>query len=240
MNQRRRPPAAPPSNDRRLRGGLVIGGVLALIAILALVAVIIASGDDDDGGDGATSDVSSVEGGDGGDGAAAVEPHEATVEVSGDNLPPLEDPNNDAAIGSPAPALAGTNYQGEPVEVQPGADGPTMVVFLAHWCPHCNDEIPVLNEWRDSGQIPDNLRIVGVSTAASDQRPNYPPSEWLVEKDWQWDVIADSPDARALEAYGVTGFPFFALLDAEGNVVYRGSGEYPIEVLSQLAASVTG
>ena len=32
-----------------------------------------------------------------------------------------------------------------------------MVVFLAHWCPHCNAEIPVLNEWRDSGEIPDGL-----------------------------------------------------------------------------------
>ena len=27
----------------------------------------------------------------------------------------------------------------------PATDGPMMVVFLAHWCPHCNAEIPVLN-----------------------------------------------------------------------------------------------
>jgi hypothetical protein len=72
-----------------------------------------------------------------------------------------------------------------------------MVVLLAHWCPHCNAEIPVLNEWRDSGEVPDGLNIVGVSTAVSADAPNYPPNEWLQEMDWRWPVLADdrAPDA---------------------------------------------
>jgi thiol-disulfide isomerase/thioredoxin len=241
-----------------MRTALVIGAVIVLIGVLAIAAILLAGGDDDDD---AASDVSSSPGataevgagagdGDGDDGADAesggdgadagpIDPFEAAVEVTGDNLAPLEDPTNDPAIGVAAPTLSGTNYAGEPVELRPGSDGPTMVVFLAHWCPHCNDEIPVLNEWRDSGAIPENLRIVGVSTAVSDERPNFPPGEWLVEKDWQWDVIADGSDARAMDAYGVTGFPFFVMLDADGNVVARGSGEQPIEVLEQLAAAAT-
>jgi thiol-disulfide isomerase/thioredoxin len=227
-----------------MRTALVIGAVIVLIGVLAIAAILLAGGDDDDD---AASDVSSSPGataeagaGAGAGGAAGpIDPFEAAVEVTGDNLAPLEDPSNDPAIGVAAPALSGTNYAGEPVELRPGSDGPTMVVFLAHWCPHCNDEIPVLNEWRDSGAIPENLRIVGVSTAVSDERPNFPPGEWLVEKDWQWDVLADGSDARAMDAYGVTGFPFFVMLDADGNVVARGSGEQPIEVLEQLAAAAT-
>ena len=117
-----------------------------------------------------------------------------------------------------------------------------MLVFLAHWCPHCNDEIPVLNEWRDAGGVPEDLRIVGVSTAVASDRPNFPPGEWLVDKDWTWDVIADGPPAtqrRRATAYGVTGFPFFVLLDADGNVAARGSGEQPIEYIEELVATVT-
>ena len=109
-----------------------------------------------------------------------------------------------------------------------------MIVFLAHWCPHCNDEIPVLLEWRDSGEIPAELQIFGVSTAVSDERPNYPPGEWLQEKGWEWPVLADDAELTAANTYGVTGFPYFVIVDADGNVTARGSGEIPIEELDAL------
>ncbi|MFV0306843.1 MAG: TlpA family protein disulfide reductase [Desertimonas sp.] len=172
-----------------------------------------------------------------------IDPLAAVVTVTGDDLPPLTDEADDAAVGMTAPQLEGTNYDGEPVSIVPG-EGPTLVVFLAHWCPHCNDEIPVLNEWRDSGQMPEGLRVVGVSTAVSNQRPNYPPGEWLASMDWQWDVIADGPVDEAIGgppagiAYGVSGFPFFVLLDEDGAVVARGAGEKPIGELQALVAEV--
>lgn len=241
MNQRRRLPA-----DTRqglsMRTAVVIGSVIVLIGVLLIAAILVAGGDDEgdtasDGASDGASDVSSSPGASGGD--DGIDPFEASVRVTGDALPPLEDPTNDPALGLSAPALSGTNYNGERVEVRPGSDGPTMVVFLAHWCPHCNDEIPVLNEWRNSGAIPEDVRVVGISTAVSEERPNFPPAEWLVEKEWEWDVIADGSDANAMNAYGVTGFPFFVMLDADGSVVARGSGEQPIEVLDQLAAAAT-
>jgi hypothetical protein len=92
----------------------------------------------------------------------------------------------------------------------------------------------VLLEWRDSGQMPDDLQVVGVSTAADEARPNYPPDEWLVEKGWDWPVLADDAELTAAMTYGVTGFPFFTIVDADGNVAARGSGEYPIEALQAL------
>ena len=60
--------------------------------------------------------------------------------------------------------MSGADYDGQPITIDAAADGPTMVVLLAHWCPHCNDEIPRLNEWRDSGDVPEGLDVVGVST----------------------------------------------------------------------------
>ena len=61
------------------------------------------------------------------------------------------------------------NLDGTPIDITPGG-APKMVVFLAHWCPHCNREIPRLIEWQQSGAVPDGLKVVGVATAVADFR----------------------------------------------------------------------
>jgi len=240
-------------SESRSRTPLLLGLLALVVVAIAVVAVVVSGGggDDDDGGAADTPEVTTVDRAGEAVGPSAVtgepiDPLTATVTVTGDPLVEFErDADADAAVGTPAPGLAGTDYDGDPTAITPGEDGPTLVVFLAHWCPHCNDEIPVLNEWRDAGGVPDDLRIVGVSTGVSPDRPNYPPGEWLDDKDWQWDVIADGPfDGSAppagLVAYGVSSYPFFTLIDADGNVAARGSGELPIEALEDLVATVTG
>ena len=74
------------------------------------------------------------------------------------------------------------DYAGNDVEVVPGEDGPLMLVFLAHWCPHCNAEIPVLQQWEAVGRDPrgPQHRRHQHRRAATDA-PNYPPDEWLAD-----------------------------------------------------------
>ncbi len=220
---------APPARrraDDSTRTLLVIAGLVAIVAVLAVIVVVVVGvGDDDDAGD--------------------VNPYRP-VSVSGDPLPEFsqeirEGGLDDPAVGQPVPLVSGVDYEGNVTMIDPATDGPTMVVLLAHWCPHCNAEIPVLNEWRDSGEIPDGLNIVGVSTGASADAPNFPPDEWLVDKDWQWPVLADdaAPDAEspppAMGAYGGTSYPTLVFVDAEGLVQQRLSGEVPIEVIAPIA-----
>ena len=165
------------------------------------------------------------------------------LEVRGDTLPGLGDatPAEDPAVGMTAPVLIGEDYDGNTVRVDAATDGPTMVVFLAHWCPHCNNEIPRLNQLRDEGAFPAGLNIVAVSTALDPTRPNFPPSQWLVDKDWTFPAIADGIDVNAeppflgAGAYGVDGFPFTTLIDGDGKVVARWSGERePDEVIANI------
>lgn len=154
------------------------------------------------------------------------------VEVQGDSLPELPDSSgdNDPAEGMAAPVVIGEDFDGNPVRIDAVNDGPTLAVFLAHWCPHCNREVPRINELRDEGAFPEGLNIVGVSTGVSPDRPNWPPSEWFVDMDWTYPVIADGVDMQretfiAADAYGLSGFPFITLIGSDGKVLARWSGE---------------
>ena len=162
------------------------------------------------------------------------------VEVQGASLPELPDSSgdNDPAKGLAAPVVIGEDFDGNTVRIDAANDGVTLAVFLAHWCPHCNREVPRINELRDAGAFPEDLNIIGVSTGISPDRPNWPPSEWFEDMDWTYPVIADGVDMErqtfiAADAFGLDAFPFLTLIDSNGKVLARTSGEMEKEDLLQ-------
>ena len=158
------------------------------------------------------------------------------VEVTGTALPELTQ-DADPAIGTPAPGLSGFDFRGNSVNINTAdSRGNTLMVFLAHWCPHCNDEIPKLIEWREAGLIPADLRVVGVTTGSRNDAPNWPPSDWISEKKWPFEVMADSEQQTAALAYGLSAYPFMAIVDADGNLRARFSGVVEPVALSEIVA----
>ena len=113
-----------------------------------------------------------------------------------------------------------------------------LVVFVAHWCPHCQREVPVLVRWLQDGKLPTSVSLYVVSTAVDRERPNWPPSTWLREAGLTAPVLADDAEGSAAGAYGVSAFPFFTTVDADGKVVARDSGELTPDQLDQLAAAL--
>ena len=212
----------------------VVIGVVVIAVVVALIVAIATSGgsSDDSSSSGATDGSSAVTAPGAASEVAAAENQPVTIE--GQILDPLGDPSADSAIGAPAPLLRGFSFDGRPVTIEPGDGRSYMVVFLAHWCPHCNAEVPRLIEWKNMGMVPDGLEVVGVSTGVAADRPNYPPSEWIVEKKWPWSVMADSVTQDAAMAYGVSGYPFFTIIGADGTVKLRASGEKSIEEIDAL------
>lgn len=198
----------------------MIGGVTLAILIALVIAVV--AGGSKDSSNTPTSD-----------GSVSVGENQP-VEVVGDALEKLPESGTDPVIGLLAPTLNGHTFDGTNLSVTPGDGKPYMVVFLAHWCPHCNREIPRLIEWQASGAIPADLQIIGVSTSVAKDRPNFPPSQWVVAKGWPWPVMADSEAKDAARAYGVSGFPFFTIVGADGKVKVRASGEIEIDQLTQI------
>ena len=205
------------------RRGVLIGLAIALLVAVALIIAVVASGGDD---------------GDGGNGGAAVQGEQQPVVVDGSPLPELAG-GADPAVGMTPPTLQGSSFDGSPIEIVPGGTD-KMVVFLAHWCSHCNAEVPVLLEWQEAGRVPEGLEVIGVATASDESAPNYPPSAWLEDFGWPWPTLADSAQNEAALSYGVSGFPFFAIIGEDGTVKGRLSGEMGLDDLDQAVRDALG
>jgi cytochrome c biogenesis protein CcmG, thiol:disulfide interchange protein DsbE len=218
-------PSRPAAPNRR---PLIVAVAIAAAVLVALVAALVAGSDDGDGGDSTATGT-----GTGTDGGAPTVPDDSPVTVTGTDLPAYEGDAADPAVGTPMPTLEGTALDGSSLTI-PSTGRPTMIIFLAHWCPHCQAEVPVVQDWVHGGGLPAGVDLVSVSTATDPARPNYPPSEWLAREGWTAPVLVDGNEA-ALAAAGVSAFPFFVAVDADGDVVERTSGELTESQLSDVA-----
>ena len=203
------------------RTWIIVIAAIVLIAGLAGIAVLLSGG-----GDSNESSVPApvITDADGQPVAQADIEDTRPVEVSGDPLAPYDQAVADPTIGTPAPVISGESFDGSPVTIGGTTGRPTMLVFLAHWCPHCNAEIPELIELENAGAIPEGVDVIGISTGVQPDEANYPPSEWIAETGWPWPVLADDASSTAFLADGGSGFPYTLLLDADGNVLSRVSG----------------
>jgi len=155
------------------------------------------------------------------------------VEVDGDPLPVLGD-QGDVAIGFDAATVTGSDWND--VESTIGPDGrPKIVLFLAHWCPHCQNEVPLVQDWIDAGNLPDDVDMYSVTTLTDPTRSDgWPPQDWLVEEGWTVPVIMDDELNTVAIAYGLAGTLFYAVLDGDNANLQRVSGEIGIAGLNAL------
>lgn len=151
--------------------------------------------------------------------------------VSGDPLPAFTT-GDDPAVGSAAPEITGETIAGEPIEITPGDGTPKAISFLAHWCPHCQREVPTVTQWVEDGQLPEGVDLVAVATGIDRNRPNFPPGDWLTREAWPGETVVDGDNAAA-QAYGLSTYPFWVLVDGDGTVVQRWSGETTPQQLSE-------
>lgn len=153
------------------------------------------------------------------------------ADVSGEALPPF-DTGVDGAVGTQAPQMSGTSVSGEEIAIEPGDGTPKAIVFLAHWCPHCQREVPVVTQWVEDGNLPEGVELVGVATGIDRNRPNFPPQDWLEREEFPAPTLVDG-DNSVGQAYGLTTYPYWVLVDGDGNVVQRWSGESTTQQLDE-------
>lgn len=193
---------------------IVLGVGVAVLAVVVLVAVLSA--------------------GESGS-AVAVEDVAGSPTVEGEGLPEAgDDPAADPMLGQPAPVTRGQDFDGTPVTIgEPGSA--TMIMFLASWCPACQEELPEVIDWIDSGAAPADVEIVAVATGLDHTRPNWPPDEWLEREGWNGPTLVDDADGTVARSWGLGGTPYWVALDDQGQVVARVTGMLGQEQLTAMA-----
>ena len=136
---------------------------------------------------------------------------------------------NDAGlipIGEKAPSFTAGTVGGGSVSVGEGGQGgvqATMLVFFASWCPHCNNEAPIVSDLED--QYEDlQLVMVGIDNTQGDS------PEKVREFVERYDI--ESPavyDPSLGPEYRVSGYPTTYVLNGDNEVVGAHSGEAPRE-----------
>lgn len=196
--------------------------VLGVIVLAGVVAVVVSSTGGSDSGSG---------------GAPAVREVSREVTVSGTALPRYTAAKNDPAVGLAAPRIASVDFR-DRTSVAGGATGePYVLAFLAHWCPHCQAEVPRLVAVERAGKDA-GVPVVAVTTGTDETAPNYPPSVWLARERWRGAELLDDATQTAARAYGLGGYPFLVWVAADGTVAARTSGEIPEGDLPKMFAAL--
>lgn len=118
-------------------------------------------------------------------------------------------------LGNQAPDFSLPNLSKEEVELSKLVqEKPTMLVFWATWCPTCNEEIPVLNQWVD--RYP-GLQIVAVNVQESPERVRA----FAKKKKIRYSILLDE-EGEVAQQYGLVGIPASVLLAKGGKVIYYG------------------
>jgi len=166
------------------------------------------------------------------------------VTVEGEPLPVYPDASlADPALGLDAPVVSGADWNDVATTIEP--DGrPKILVFLAHWCPHCQAEVPVIVDWVDGGGLGSDVDMYGLTVLTNRLQGNWPPQDWLEEEGWSLPTVMDDQESSAVVAYGMRGTPFYVVLDGEGKVLGRFAGEVGVAGLDTMKAlaeqSITG
>lgn len=154
--------------------------------------------------------------------------------VDGQALPPLPE-GGDPALGSPAPVVAGQDFDGSEVTVGDGEA--ELLVFMASWCPACQAELPELVEWLDDPGLPEGVELTVVSTSHDPNRPPWPPQGWLERAGYDGPVLVDDAEGSVSRAYGMSATPFWAVVQ-DGQIVHRSAGQIGQAQMTQLAQSI--
>ena len=204
---------AKPSSSKRLPIALIAGAALAA-GLIAVIVVSMGSGGDE------TLEV-------------------GTPAITGDSLPEFATVENDTAVGMTIPEVTGADFAGTPVSIT--RDGRAKVImFFAHWCGVCQQEVPLIMGWLPGADLPDGVDLVSVSTGVNPNQANYPPSAWLEREGWTVPVILDDAAYNVADAFGLSAYPYFIFVDAEGKVVVRLTGGLPTATIESIINEMAG
>lgn len=115
-----------------------------------------------------------------------------------------------------APAASVSTLEGKTLELSELVAGkPTLLIFLATWCPNCREQTPRFKAAFER-YAPKGLNVIAVDTGIRDTVEAV--KAYVVENALPYRVLFDTR-REAVRAYGVASTPTILLLDKSGAVV---------------------
>lgn len=150
------------------------------------------------------------------------------VTIKGGSLPEYNRATEDFAVGAFAPIPTGIDLNGNNITVstRKGLEEKkaSIIVFLAHWCSHCQREVPMIQKFVNEHGYPKDLNLFSVATHIDKKRNNYPPNDWLQRENFTVPVIFDDEENNIAESFGLSAFPYWVFLNPDGTVYMRHAG----------------
>lgn len=148
-------------------------------------------------------------------------------------LPRFDRNAPDQALGMAMGTIDGLDgYSEELVSIDPSDGTKRIWMIWAHWCPYCQQELPILTDWYPTVADQYETELVTVSTNIDPSRGN-PLEEYLVENQFPFPVIVDPTNVAATKM-GISAFPFWVVTDGDGVVLLRTPGLLEVPQLEQL------
>lgn len=140
------------------------------------------------------------------------------------------------ATGDEVPAFAAPAVDGGRVDWTEFAGEPAVLTVWAPWCPHCQEELPVLSQV--ASEFPD-VPVVTVATAIG-QHPGPSPESFMADHSIDLPTALDSTEDAISGSLGVSGFPTLLFVDADGVVHHTMTGEVAEEDLRAAMQALQG
>jgi len=153
-------------------------------------------------------------------------------------LPPFEQGQPDAALGVVLGDVTGTEYYTNQEMTFDPTDGVSRAWLIwAHWCPHCQREMPAVSEWyAENADAYPNVELVSVTSSIDPSRGN-PLEPYLDELQTPFPVLVDD-DLRLAEQFGLNAFPFWVFTSPDGTTVLRVAGYLEVDQVAEIFAQL--
>lgn len=128
-------------------------------------------------------------------------------------------------VGTPAPAFAALDLQGDTVSLQSLQGSPVLLNLWATWCTPCRAETPYLQSLHNRLEAR-GLQVVGISLDYEGALPDV--HDFVTEFGVTYRILQD-PSQRALIVFAPVGLPATYLIGADGIVRWIHLGAVPID-----------
>ncbi len=137
---------------------------------------------------------------------------------------PIYQGGADPAVGMNLGEVTGLEYYTQEQRTYRPDDGLARAYMVwAHWCPYCQQELPMVSAWqRSNGDDFPHVEIVSITTAMDPEADN-PLLPYLESNRFAFPVLMDESGALASQ-FGVSAFPFWVLVAPDGTVLARTAG----------------